>query len=117
MSNIAPVGTAALGAGAWGQLDLAGNVYEWNLDYVDQAELIGGSLFAFGPCVDCAYLRLYPGDSPATVLYRGVRGGGFQDQDPVYLYPSSPGYGGAASPGGVAADRSSAVGFRCARTP
>ncbi len=116
-SNIAPVGTATLGAGAWGQLDLAGNVYEWNLDYVNQAELIGGSLFAFGPCDDCAYLRLYPGDDPSTALHRQERGGGFRDTDPIYLYPSSPGYGGADSPGGVATDRDYGVGFRCARTP
>ncbi len=32
-ANIAPVGTATLGAGCWGQLDLAGNVWEWNLDW------------------------------------------------------------------------------------
>jgi formylglycine-generating enzyme len=117
VSNIATVGTARMGGGEWGQLDLAGSMYEWNLDYVNQAELIGGSLFAFGSCVDCAYLRLYPGDSPKTLLYRGERGGGFQDQDPIYLYPSSPGYGGAASPGGLAAGRTSSIGFRCARTP
>jgi formylglycine-generating enzyme required for sulfatase activity len=45
VANIAPVGTATLGAGLWGQLDLAGEVTEWNLDtwdlYVD-------------PCTDCA---------------------------------------------------------------
>ncbi len=117
VANIAPVGTATLGAGAWGQQDLAGNVYEWNLDYVTQAEIISGSLFAFGPCKDCAYLRLYPGDDPSTLLYRQQRGGGFRDPDPIYLYPSSPGYGGAASPGGLAADRAYGVGFRCARTP
>ena len=41
----APVGTAPLGAGLFGQLDLTGPVFQWNLDwlapYVD-------------PCVDCA---------------------------------------------------------------
>lgn len=44
---LAPVGTATLGGGLWGQLDLVGDVIEWELDsyssYVD-------------PCVDCAYL-------------------------------------------------------------
>jgi formylglycine-generating enzyme len=47
-TDIAPVGTATLGAGLWGQLDMAGELFEWNLDwyyaiYVD-------------PCTDCAYL-------------------------------------------------------------
>ena len=32
-SNIAPVGTATLGAGRWGQLDLAGNMWQWSLDW------------------------------------------------------------------------------------
>src|SRR5580704_6417793 len=32
VTNIAPVGLAAQGAGAWGQLDLVGNVWQWNLD-------------------------------------------------------------------------------------
>lgn len=31
--DVAPVGIAALGAGLWGQLDLVGNVSEWNLDW------------------------------------------------------------------------------------
>ena len=33
VANIAPVGTATLGAGLWGQLDMAGEVWEWNLDW------------------------------------------------------------------------------------
>ena len=33
VTNIAPVGSATLGAGLWGQLDLVGNLLEWNLDY------------------------------------------------------------------------------------
>lgn len=31
-TDIAPVGYTSLGAGRWGQLDLAGEEYEWNLD-------------------------------------------------------------------------------------
>jgi Sulfatase-modifying factor enzyme 1 len=43
--GIAPVGTAARGAGLWGQLDLAGELREWNLDsYAAYAD----------PCTDCA---------------------------------------------------------------
>jgi hypothetical protein len=50
-----------MGAGYWGQFDLAGEVWEWNLDwyapYVD-------------PCIDCAYL-------PTTAPSRVIRGGYF----------------------------------------
>src|SRR5262249_38959581 len=45
VANIAPVGSAPLGAGRWGHLDLVGEVEEWMLDipapYVT-------------PCTDCA---------------------------------------------------------------
>jgi formylglycine-generating enzyme len=68
--NTAPVGTAALGVGAWGQLDLAGNIDKWTVDwfetYVD-------------PCVDCAYL------TPTSV--KVVRGGYFGNPS-AYLHPS-----------------------------
>jgi formylglycine-generating enzyme required for sulfatase activity len=94
VSNIAPVGYAFLGVGYFGQLDLAGEVYEWNLDwygtYVD-------------PCTDCAYLPSTPASS------RVIRGGGLDfvatDLAPSHrldVSPSSRGY---------------ALGFRCARTP
>jgi formylglycine-generating enzyme required for sulfatase activity len=91
VTNIAPVGTATLGAGVFGQLDLAANVFEWNLDwyatYVD-------------PCTDCANL------SSASI--RVVRGGSFL-YSATYLLP--PGRGD-----GTPADRRD-FGFRCARTP
>jgi formylglycine-generating enzyme required for sulfatase activity len=42
--NIAPVGSAPAGNGRWGQSDLTGNLFEWNLDlYPDDAM----------PCTDC----------------------------------------------------------------
>jgi hypothetical protein len=46
--NIAPVGTAKLGAGRWGHLDLVGNLMEWYLDWFAPSY---GS-----PCKDCANL-------------------------------------------------------------
>jgi sulfatase modifying factor 1 len=92
VSNIAPVGTPTAGAGVWGQLDLAGNVWEWNLDwygtYVD-------------PCTDCAQLT--------AASYRVIRGGDFSYTASVLLPPyrtyNPPTY------------RGSDTGFRCARTP
>jgi formylglycine-generating enzyme len=92
-TDIAPVGYASLGAGNWGQFDLAGEVYEWNLDwyaspYVD-------------PCTDCAYLPATPASA------RVVQGGAFFSL--IVLTPDR----GTPAP----ADRDTGDGFRCARTP
>jgi len=46
--DIAPVGYTSLGAAYWGQFDLAGEVFEWNLD--------GYNGTYADPCLDCAYL-------------------------------------------------------------
>jgi formylglycine-generating enzyme required for sulfatase activity len=93
-STIAPVGTATLGAGYWGQLDMAGDLFEWNLDgyapYVD-------------PCIDCAYLT--------TTAYRVIRGGGFSDFARTLLSPDRKFYGGPPTA------RDPDVGVRCVRTP
>jgi formylglycine-generating enzyme len=92
-ANIAAVGYASQGEGRWHQLDLAGNVAEWNVDW---------SVSAYGnPCTDCAFL------SGASYPYRGARGHGFSDG------PGLPPVRGDATPTG----RSRALGFRCARTP
>lgn len=83
------VGSRPVGAGKWGQDDLAGNVWEWTLD-------------AHGPypspCVDCAVL----GPGP-----RALRGGSH----------SAPGGGLRVSLRGSAAPdhRDNSSGFRCAR--
>jgi sulfatase modifying factor 1 len=91
--NIAPVGTATLGAGYWGQLDMAGEVFEWNLDwyapYVD-------------PCTDCAYL------SSTTV--RVIRGGNYSGT-PVNLQAANRDFFEDPT------DHDSVIGFRCARSP
>jgi len=92
VSNIAPVGTTTLGAGRFGQLDLAGNMWQWNLDWHDTA---------YAPCTDCT--NTVPTDS------RVFRGGLFQYLE-LYLSPTSRLYG----PPSV---RNLYVGFRCARTP
>jgi sulfatase modifying factor 1 len=97
VGTVAPVGTATLGAGLWGQLDLAGEVWEWNLDsyaatYAD-------------PCVDCANLT-----GTSTTNFRANRGGDIYSPA-WYLVPSYRGDGNSP------ADRNYAIGFRCARTP
>jgi sulfatase modifying factor 1 len=90
-----PVGTATLGAGRWGQLDLAGDVWEWMLDwyttYVD-------------PCIDCSYLT-------ATGAGRVFRGGGWSNiESSLELFATD-------RQATDATYRESAIGFRCARTP
>jgi sulfatase modifying factor 1 len=92
VADIAPVGYASQGAGKWGQIDMAGEVSEWALDYYNTYA---------DPCPDCA--------SFLASTSRVVRGGYFNGGAPVllpqdrsYYPPAVRGYG---------------IGFRCARTP
>jgi formylglycine-generating enzyme required for sulfatase activity len=95
VGNIAPVGTATLGAGYYGQLDLAGDVSVWNLDWY------GGSGNYVSPCTDCAELT--------TDSDRVVRGAGFACSTTELLPPLR----GDNSPPA----RKSFIGFRCGRSP
>ncbi len=103
VANVAPVGYAPQGAGLWGQLDLAGELWEWNLD-------ISGDYPA--TCMDCADLTfistgsLEAGDSP---FGREVRGGNFEGDASSLLSQDSFDYGAIA--------RTNYTGFRCAHTP
>jgi len=97
LDNIAPVGSAPLGAGLWGQLDLGGELFEWNLDYF-------APTFT-DPCTDCVYLQ------PDTYLLRVIHGSAFFDSS-AYMQPW------------VRLDNdtfdsmgSDTTGFRCARGP
>ncbi len=90
VANMAPVGTASKGAGYWGQLDLVGEVFEWNLDWYAP----------YAACTDCAYLtaasnRVMRGDllNDATLLL------------PPERFDVAPSF------------RAVNLGFRCARTP
>ena len=68
IANIAPVGTAALGAGLWGQLDLVGNVTQWNLDYWSGVDV------ASGAAVGTNRALLLTTDRPAVPAAEGVGG-------------------------------------------
>jgi formylglycine-generating enzyme required for sulfatase activity len=95
----APVGIPTLGAGRWGQLDLAGEANEWTLDaYASYVT----------PCTDCAFLSDQGG--PAMLGYWTTRGGGFSDS-PYGLHSANRGYGAGDT------GMEWGVGFRCARTP
>jgi formylglycine-generating enzyme required for sulfatase activity len=94
VSNIAPVGTASMGAGRYGQLDLAGDVSEWNLDWYQTT---------FTSCTNCA--SLWIGD------VRALGGAGTFMQDAKSLEP------GSARSGVAATYRTPESGLRCARAP
>jgi formylglycine-generating enzyme len=85
-----PVGSKPAGNGMWGQADLAGNVFEWNLDWAGSYVL---------PCNDCAYIT----GSASRVLRGG--GGGL---DSSRLRSS---YRGLGAP----SFRDVSLGIRCAR--
>jgi formylglycine-generating enzyme len=96
VANIAPVSFASMGAGEWGQLDLAGELSEWSLDWYQSAYV--------SPCTDCANL--------APAIARVTRGGSFMDLSESNILP--PYRGNYIPPGDrLAAD----IGIRCARIP
>lgn len=92
LPNLPPVGTATLGAGRWGQLDLEGEIWEWNVDWwKDYVE----------PWTDSAALTVLGG--------RILRGGDAWDgPDPIDTQQRTDG-----TPTG----RWHNIGFRCARIP
>ena len=94
VANIAPGGTATLGAGRWGQLDLVGDTWEWGLDWYGSSYI--------DPCTDCAYL--------VDTQDNSYRGGSFTDSVLNLLPPDS----WSGTPSSTRADY---MGFRCARTP
>jgi sulfatase modifying factor 1 len=92
LTNIAPVGAPTLGAGLWGQLDLAGDLWNWNLDWYDGT--------------------YYPGTDSADLTVsssRVFRGSNFNDAASGLLPPNRGNY----SP----THRDRYLGLRCARAP
>jgi formylglycine-generating enzyme required for sulfatase activity len=93
VGNIAPVGTPPDGEGRWGQRDMAGELWEWTLDWYAAA---------YGnPCIDCAYL----GTSTTKVIRGGGYGLGADNMVPPYRHDNAPTVRGFGN------------GFRCARVP
>ena len=93
-SNIAPMGIAGQGAGAWSQFDLVGNMHQWNLDWWYPQSYVN-------PCTDCAYL--------AVTETRCFRGNAFNGPMST-LVPTG-------RNGTFPTDRFHYIGFRCARSP
>ena len=101
--NIAPVGFADAGAGLYGQLDMAGNLWEWILDWYQSSYI--------SPCKDCADLTPFPLDAGQ----RGLRGGAYFAL-PGSLLSSHRASGANRSPLDPTT-RSDNNGIRCARAP
>jgi formylglycine-generating enzyme required for sulfatase activity len=95
VSDILAVGSLPLGYGRWGHADLAGNVWEWTLDWFHTPYPL--------PCDNCAY--------QATTTGRVLRGGSFFEDatslSNTYRFPD--GYTPSARRGNI--------GARCARPP
>jgi formylglycine-generating enzyme required for sulfatase activity len=83
-----------MGAGYYGQLDLGGELWGWNLDWLGSYAV---------PCTNCAEA------SPGVAMMRVQRGGVFNYTATGLLLSN----GGYAYP----AARNGTVGFRCARAP
>jgi formylglycine-generating enzyme required for sulfatase activity len=91
-----PVGSRSpKGDGRWGHSDLAGGVWEWNLDWWEEPYVV--------PCVDCAVVT----PSGPESLYRVARGGGFKSLPPVLVT--------SLRVQGTPSERDSFFGARCAR--
>ena len=95
-STFQNVGGKGAGAGKWGQVDLVGNAWEWNLD-------VFANPYAQASCSDCAYMNT------ATSSFRAFRGGS-AGNDASYLVAADR-YSRAAT------DHNGFIGLRCARSP
>jgi formylglycine-generating enzyme len=93
LTDLVAVGSKPLGDGRWGQSDLAGNLFEWTLDWYAGTYV--------NPCTNCA--NLVAGSN------RVIRGGCFND----IATSLRAGSRGSSTPN----PRFFNVGVRCARTP
>lgn len=93
VQNIASVGSVTAGNGKWGHADLAGNIWEWTLDFYATPYQTS--------CTNCADL--------SATAYRVIRGGGFDYVASDLL--------SAIRFGDTPSGRYGAIGGRCARAP
>ena len=100
-SDILPVGSRSpKGDGKWGQADLGGSMYEWNLDWSNYQNTPWPG-YPTTTCEDCA--------NRSQTSFRAIRGGDWYNEA-SYLRGGIRNYGGPSS-------RHDKIGVRCARTP
>jgi formylglycine-generating enzyme required for sulfatase activity len=92
VTDLVAVGSKSLGDGRWGQSELAGNVFEWTLDWFATYTT---------PCMNCANIT--------AAIYRVFRGGGFGN-------PATNLRAGNREFSGIPTVRFGAIGVRCARS-
>jgi sulfatase modifying factor 1 len=95
-ADIQPVGSRSAGADKWGHLDLAGSLWEWNLDFYDPTYYQ-----TIGTCSNCIDL--------AGLTPRVIRGGDFTSA--LILVRAT------ARANDPSTTVNPYVGFRCARSP
>jgi formylglycine-generating enzyme required for sulfatase activity len=109
---VAPVGSKPLGNARWGHADLAGNVWEWTLDWKwwDESGMPVTSTTYDLPCSDCVGFDTDTTKNPNS--HHPIRGGGFftLESEAEYLRATAH---GSFEP----YTESFAAGFRCARDP
>jgi formylglycine-generating enzyme required for sulfatase activity len=93
------VGSTPAGKGKWGHQDLAGSVYEWNLDWYDSSWY--SQYTQSGSCKNCANTQ--------SGSFRVIRGGDF--------YDAAANVRAASRNNDAPANRDFGLGLRCARTP
>jgi formylglycine-generating enzyme required for sulfatase activity len=101
VGGVAPVGSTPKGDGKYGQSDLAGNAWEWTLDWLNSP---------LPSCVDCTDTQA-PAGPGGWQTYKMLRSGAM-DREPTLLYTT-------ASEGQAPSDPTGylGVGARCARSP
>ena len=98
LTDLVAVGTKPSGNGRWGQSDLAGNVFEWTLDWWAETYQL--------PCVDCADITPSVRPEDATRVFRG---GSF--------YGVATDLRTAKRRNTTPINRDGGIGVRCARAP
>jgi sulfatase modifying factor 1 len=96
LTDILKVGSKPAGDGEWEQADLAGSMWEWNLDWWETYPNPSPAI-----CTDCANLK--------SALYRVIRGGSWGDFASGLLSSSRNGDDPSV--------RNHYIGARCARNP
>jgi sulfatase modifying factor 1 len=110
ITDILPVGARPAGDGRFGQADLAGGMFEWNLDGYSNTYPL--------PCIDCAGVNGLCSDCSTQGIFQVARGGSWASAA-SYLLSSNRSKSNVDTNRlfGTASKRFDYIGVRCARIP